>query len=73
MLKGIRKIITKYSFDETKFLEFAKKNKEKYGLIDFKDDYLIQSWNRTLLINDFKKTLIPVEKKPSKNLNNKKK
>lgn len=74
MLHGLKKIITKNSFEESKFLEFAKKNREKYGLIDFKDgDFLIQSWNKVLLINDFKKTLIPVEKKPSKNLDKKKK
>lgn len=74
MLHGLKKIITKNSFDETKFLEFAKKNRDRYGLIDFKDgDFLISPWNKPLLINDFKKTLIPVENKSSKNLEKKKK
>lgn len=73
MLKGLKKVINKYSLDETKFLDFAKKNKEKYGLIEFKDDFLIQSWNLPLMINDFKKTLNPVEKKSPKNLDGKKK
>jgi len=73
MLKGLKKVINKYSLDETKLLDFAKKNKEKYGLIEFKDDYLIQSWNLPLMINDFKKTLNPVEKKSPKNLDGKKK
>lgn len=73
MLKGLKKVIKRYSLDETKFLDFAKKNKEKYGLIEFKDDYLIQSWNLPLMINDFKKTLNPVEKKSPKNLDGKKK
>lgn len=73
MLKGLKKVIKRYSLDETKLLDFAKKNKEKYGLIEFKDDYLIQSWNLPLMINDFKKTLNPVEKKSPKNLDGKKK
>ena len=73
MLKGLKKVIKRYSLDESKFLDFAKKNKEKYGLIEFKDDYLIQSWNLPLMINDFKKTLNPVEKKSPKNLDGKKK
>lgn len=73
MLKGLKKVIKRYSLDETKFLDFAKKNKEKYGLIEFKDDFLIQSWNLPLMINDFKKTLNPVEKKSPKNLDGKKK
>lgn len=73
MLKGLKKVIKRYSLDETKLLDFAKKNKEKYGLIEFKDDFLIQSWNLPLMINDFNKTLNPVEKKSPKNLDGKKK
>lgn len=73
MLRGTKRIAKSNSFDESKFIEFVKKNKDKYSVIDYDGEYLVSFWSVKPMVEDYKKTLIPVEKKPSKNLENKKK
>jgi|LakMenEpi03Aug12_release.lakeMendotaPanAssembly.Ray.scaffolds.fasta_scaffold5689478_1 hypothetical protein len=66
MLRGTKRISKLYSFDESKFFEFVKKNKEKYGVIDFNGDYLVMDWTMKLIADDYKKTLTPPNEKKSK-------
>ena len=54
-LSNMRKEVN--PFKETDFIEFAKNNKSKYGIIDNGDDMLVSTWYSADLINDYKKTL----------------
>lgn len=69
MLKGTKRIAKKYSFDDVKFLEFVKTNKEKYSVLDFQGEYLVSHWSVNPMVEDFKKTL----EKPKEEVKEKKK
>lgn len=66
MLRGTKRISKLYSFDESKFFDFVKKNKEKYSVIEFNNDYLVLHWSVKLMVEDYKKTLSPPKEKKSK-------
>ena len=66
MLKGTKRISKIYSLDESKFFDFTKKNKEKYSVIEFNDDFLVLHWSVKLMVDDFRKTLQEDKKEKSK-------
>lgn len=45
-----------YKFNAKDFFEFAKNNKDKYGIIENGDDLLVGTWYCNDLIDDYKKT-----------------
>ena len=60
MLKGTKRISKMYSLDETKFLEYVKKNKEKYSVIEFGDELLAMHWSVKVMVEDYRKQEKPV-------------
>jgi hypothetical protein len=57
MLKGTKRISKSHSLDETKFIEYVKKNKEKYSVIEFNDEFLVAHWSVKSMVEDYRKTL----------------
>lgn len=54
MLRGIKTASNnKKILDKEKFIEYAVNNKDKYFLIKFGEDYLINPWNLQKLYSDF--------------------
>lgn len=44
-------------FNKDDFIQFAKDNKEKYSLIENDNDLLVNTWNSSDLIDDYRKTI----------------
>lgn len=47
----------KKRFKSEEFIQFAKDNKKKYGIIDSGHDMLVSTWHSDSLIEDYRKTL----------------
>lgn len=47
----------KKRFNSEGFFNFAKENKNKYGIIENGDDLLVSTWHSNDLIADYQKTL----------------